>query len=321
MPPAHRSDLHLPYPAASAGAGVPVRITPESASWRLCGLDVWTLEAGEVRRLPTGNNEYAVVPVAGGSLEVDVEGAGADHVGATAQFALEGRSSVFAAVTDVAYAGRDSVLTITAGDAPVEVALPWANARRALPPWYLAADEVAIELRGAGRATRQLTNFLAPGLPGPSENGLPRQSDRLTCVEVVTPPGNWSSWPPHKHDTADPTTGEVELEEIYWFRIDGGDDGVGAHRTYSLAEDWDITVTIRDRDAFLVPSGYHGPCMASPDHAMWYLNVLAGPGAERSLAFSDDPVHHQVRSSWNDLALDDRVPMTGAVARSEHAHG
>jgi 5-deoxy-glucuronate isomerase len=307
-PARFRDDLHLPYPMASGGEGVPVRITPEGAGWSYCGLDVWALGPGETRRLPTGDREYAIVPVAGGPLTVDVDGS---------TFQLAGRRSVFAAVTDVAYAGRDGELTISAGDEPVEVALPWALARRRIEPWYLAASEVPVEVRGAGHATRQLNNFLAPHPEGTRPGGA-RDADRLTCVEVLTPPGNWSSWPPHKHDDATADGSEAMLEEVYWFRLDGGDDAVGAHRTYSLAEGWDTTVTIRDRDAFLVPSGYHGPCMASPEHAMWYLNVLAGPGAQRSLAFSDDPRHAHVRAGWNDMELDPRVPMTRAT---EHAHG
>jgi 5-deoxy-glucuronate isomerase len=147
-------------------------------------------------------------------------------------------------------------------------------------------------------------NFLTPEVDVP---------DRLCCCEVLTPTGNWSSYPPHKHDDASNGI-EAELEEIYYFRVEG-EHGFGAHRTYDLVEGWDVTVTVRTDDVFLVPRGFHGPCMASPDAAMWYLNVLAGPAAERSMAISDDPAHAWIRGSWTGQATDPRVPMITAEGR------
>jgi len=137
--------------------------------------------------------------------------------------------------------------------------------------------------------------------------------DRLLCCEVLTPPGNWSSYPPHKHDDASNGV-EAELEEIYYFRVEGP-HGIAAHRTYDLVEGWDVTVTIGDGDTFLVPRGFHGPCMASPDHALWYLNVLAGPGDVRSMAISDDPAHAWIRGAWAGQTGDPRVPMATAAGR------
>ena len=91
--------------------------------------------------------------------------------------------------------------------------------------------------------------------------------------------------------------GEAELEEIYYFRFDRP-GAFGLHRTYTADRGFDVTVAVEDGDVFLVPRGYHGPCVALPDYPMYYLNVLAGPGAERSLAFSDDPAHAWIRSAW-----------------------
>jgi 5-deoxy-glucuronate isomerase len=91
---------------------------------------------------------------------------------------------------------------------------------------------------------------------------------------------------------------------------------MAAHRTYDLREGWDVTVTIGDGDVFLVPRGFHGPCMASPDHGLWYLNVLAGPGEVRSMAISDDPDHAWIRGAWADQAGDPRVPMTTEAGRA-----
>jgi 5-deoxy-glucuronate isomerase len=162
---------------------------------------------------------------------------------------------------------------------------------------------VPVETRGAGSATRQINNlFVAGGAP----------AHRLIVVEVLTPGGNWSSYPPHKHDDGS-TAGEAELEEIYYFRIQGP-NGFGIHRTYTADRSIDETVAVRDGDVFLVPRGYHGPCIAPPEYPMYYLNVLAGPGESRSLGFSDDPAYAWIRQSWRGLAGDPRVPLVGVGA-------
>ena len=127
---------------------------------------------------------------------------------------------------------------------------------------------------------------------------------------MLTPPGNWSSYPPHKHDEDRP--GEAILEEIYYFRLEG-EATFGIHKTYAADGAFDVTSTVRDGDIFLVPRGYHGPSIAPPEKALWYLNVLAGPAAERSMNFCDDPKHHWIRDSWRSQSPDPRVPMTSAT--------
>jgi 5-deoxy-glucuronate isomerase len=219
-----------------------------------------------------------------------------------AVFDLHGRRSVFTRVTDFAYLPRDSEFTLTSLGGG-EFALPSARARRRLKPAYGPAEKVPVEIRGAGAATRQLTNFCAPGV---------FETDRLSAVEVVTPSGNWSSYPPHKHDEDRP--GEAILEEIYYFRIEG-EASFGVHKTYDARGEFDVTSTVRDGDVFLVPRGYHGPSIAPPERPLWYLNVLAGPAAERSMNFCDDPAHHWIRDAWRDQPRDPRVPMTTAVEK------
>jgi 5-deoxy-glucuronate isomerase len=270
-----------------------VAVTPERAGWRYTGLRVVELGPGATRSLETGEDEMLVLPLAG-SCRIDV---------ADSRFALAGRASVFDAVSDFAYLPiRSRARLSSAGGATI--ALPSARAEEPHPPAYVPADAVPIEVRGAGRATRQLTNFFAPDVG---------RAQRLVAVEVLTPGGNVSSWPPHKHDTASPGE-EAELEEIYYYRFEGP-HAFGFHRTY--AADFDVAVPVRDGDLFLVPRGYHGPCVALPGYPMYYLNVLAGPGAERSLAFRDDPAHAWVRPSWDAEARDPRVPLTTAAGRRE----
>ena len=292
--------MHRPLGSLRDGAD-PVLLTPEAAGWTWTGLRVLDLEPRSTRVIETGEFEVCVLPLSG-SASVRAEGR---------EMHLEGRDSVFARVTDFAYVGRDSTLTIASDDGG-EFALCLARCDRALPPAYGPAEQVSVEVRGAGQATRQVVNFMTPDTWD--------HADKLMCCELLTPDGNWSSYPPHKHD--DSPECEVNNEEIYYFRIgDAGttsysDRGFGMHRTYVVGDrgevEVDENVAVRDGDVFLVPRGYHGPCIAAPGYTMYYLNILAGPGGARSMAFCDDPAHHWIRDEWEGMPLDPRCPMTAA---------
>lgn len=292
-----------------------VDLTPGDAGWEWTGLQVLRLAPGKARTLRTGGSETFVLPLAGG-MSVEVGDEAGQQI---ATFALEGRASVFAAVSDFAYVGRDSVIVLTS-DTGAEVALPSARCSSTLPPAYGAASAVPVEVRGAGPATRQVVNF---GVPGVWDH-----AEKLICCELITPPGNWSSYPPHKHDASEPCS--VVNEEIYYYRIAGTDQvtpsrvGFGYHRTYTGPEHeradleaLDEVLEVRDHDVVLVPHGYHGPCVAAPGYPMYYLNVMAGPAAERALAFCDDPAHAWVRDSWHGVDQDPRCPVTSAAGRVE----
>jgi 5-deoxy-glucuronate isomerase len=308
--------LHVPWLAAAGPEpGDAVVLTPEQAGWTFCGLRVLRLEPGVMRTLQTGASEAFVLPLAGG---LTMEVAAAASPGRTeARYALTGRPSVFSRVTDFAYVGRDSLIrAISANGA--EVALPSARCERRWEPRYGPAEDVPVEVRGAGPATRQVTNFAVPGAWDHCE--------KLSCCELITPPGNWSSYPPHKHDVTDPCP--VANEEIYFYRIGASDqvtpsrEGFGLHRTYTAGEheraglaELDLSVEVRDGDVVLVPYGYHGPCVAAPGYPMYYLNVLAGPTRHRSLAFCDDPMHSWTRDAWASQPADPRCPVTSADGR------
>lgn len=291
------ADLHLRYGTTRADGDVVV-VTPESARWELCGLRVLELGPREERTIATGPDEVAVLPLSGGGATVHVDGR---------TFLLEGRRSVFARVTDWAYVPMDTEIRIASAEG-CELAVASARATRRLEPAYVAAPDVAIEIRGSGPATRQVTNFLTPG----AFDG----ADKLICCELLTPDGNWSSYPPHKHD--DTEGSPVWNEEIYYFRIgragtvDYAPEGYGVHRTYTADGAIDATVTVRDGDVFLVPRGYHGPCIAAPGYPLYYLNVMAGPAPGRTFAFVDDPAHAWIRATWDTMTSDPRVPMTSA---------
>ena len=291
------ADLHRPAGSLADGAD-PVALTPEDAGWGYCGLRVLALAEGERRTLETGHDEAVLLPLSVSGLTVEADGE---------RFVLAGRPSVFARVTDFAYVGRDTTVTLTAGSGG-EVAMATARCAAKRPPRYGPAEAVPIELRGAGPSTRQVTNFFSP-------DAWP-DAEELMCVELLTPDGNWSSYPPHKHDDSAECT--VQNEEIYYFRIGRAGEtqcspeGFGLHRLYTVDGEIDETVEVRDGDVFLIPRGYHGPCVAAPGYTMYYLNVLAGPTPGRSMAFCDDPAHHWVRDSWEGMPVDPRCPMTSA---------
>ena len=230
-----------------------------------------------------------MLPLAGGLRVTVAAEASPDEREAT--YDLVGRDSVFTRVTDFAYAGRDSVLTLrSAGGCGGRAAVGGLRAA--------ATARLRSGGRRAGRGARGRGGDPAGdgfGIPGVWDH-----AEKLVACELLTPPGNWSSYPPHKHDATEPC--RVVNEEIYYYRIGGPDQvtpsgqGFGLHRTYTGAEHdkagldpIDLDVEVRDGDVVLVPHGYHGPCVAAPGYPMYYLNVLAGPGTERSMAFCDDP--------------------------------
>ena len=285
-------DLHVP--AGSTGHdSLTVDISAADAGWTYSGLRVAVLEAGESLALDTGDDELLVLPLAGG---VDVETGGEVH-------RLTGRSGVFQGITDSLYVPRRTAMTLTSA-AGGRFALPAATAVRDLPVRYLGRDQVRTDLRGAGDCSRQVNNYAL-------NNGV--ETSHLLCCEVLTPGGNWSSYPAHKHE--ENTENERELEEIYYFEISSspaGDPGFGLHRTYASDPDRpiDLCVEIRDGDVALVPHGYHGPCVAAPGYDMYYLNVMAGPDEDLVWLAPDDPAHHWIRDTWEGQDVDPRLPMT-----------
>jgi 5-deoxy-glucuronate isomerase len=281
-------------PHGKSGCGTDqVLVTPESAEWTFAGIRIIELEPGASRSLATGPDEVLVVPLAG-SATVSCSGE---------TVALTGRPDVFSGPSDFAYLPLDSAAVVTS---PVgcRLALPSARATRRLPFAYGPASGVPVEIRGAGAATRQLNNFCDP-------RSFP--ADKLVAVECITPAGNWSSWPPHKHDTLG--SGEAVLEEIYYFEvapIGPGPrrmgEGFAAHRLYTLDGEIDLCEQVRQGDVVLIPRGYHGPSMTAPGYDLYYMNVLAGPAAERTMAFCDDPAHHWIRDTWETMPPDPRLP-------------
>ena len=281
------SSFYLPAGSAAAGP-YDLEVTPESAGWGYSSLRVLSLGPGTSHSIDTGDEEIIVLPLRGGAV-VEAQGQ---------TYRLVGRAGVFEGPSDFVYLppGTSASLTSAGG----RFALCGARTDERLPVHLGAAEDVPVELRGAGQSSRQVRNF---GIPGALEAGA------IIACEVITPGGNWSSYPAHKHDEAGEH--ESELEEIYYFEISAGPDGepgLGFFRTSSSpGHEIDIIEEVRDRDTVLVPYGWHGPATAAPGFDMYYLNVMAGPGQERAWKISDHPEQAWVRSTWALQEVDPRL--------------
>jgi 5-deoxy-glucuronate isomerase len=253
------------------------QVTPESAGWRYLFFGV---RSGAFMA-ETGDGEIALVPLSG-RCRVDAEGE---------SWALGGRENVFAGLPWALYLPRDTSYRV---DAEGEVAICGARCERRREPVLVRPEEVEIEVRGAGNATRQINHIVKPDFP----------AERLLVVEVFTPSGNWSSYPPHKHDEDNPP-GEVVLEETYYFRTPAP-EAFAVQRLYSPRHGLDVTETVRDGDLMLVPHGYHTTA-AAHGYDLYYLNALAGD--RRSMASADDPDLHWTRGAWETMQPDPRVPL------------
>lgn len=294
--------------------GLDVLLEPRDAGWRFSGLRVVRLASGASHTFTLHGFEAALIPLAAQQVRVDVTHPQHDDVAVT----LAGRAGVFAGITDWLYAPTGSSVTVTAGDVDAELALATAVAEDVHPIAHVPSSAYPVVARGAGSASRQIN---LPGHPDAFAG-----AHRLVWCEVLTPDGNWSSYPPHRHDGIGDCP--YENEEIYYFRIGttdadgrpsahGAPEGFGIHRTYTdpgvdPGPPIDATVEVRDGDVFLVPRGYHGPSIAAPGYPMYYLNVLAGPGP-RTLGFCDDPAHAHLREAWASMELDPRVPMSSPL--------
>lgn len=282
----------LVRPAGSlARDGWAAVLTPEDAGWSYTGLRLAEPVPGAPLRLETGRDEVVILPLAG-SFVVAVDG------GPTIE--LAGRPSVWSGPSDFAYLPPGEAVTLTATAPDGRVALGTARAERRHPVRHVAAATVAVELRGGGASSREVRNFASADA---------FEADRLIAVEVLTPGGNWGSYPPHKHDQQ--RAGESELEEIYHYVVADGPDGTPGlayqHVYGAPGRPIDVLTTVRTGDCVLIPHGWHGPAMAAPGYDLYYLNIMAGPG-ERAWRACDDPAHAWVREALAQDGIDPRLP-------------
>ncbi|HEY8819451.1 MAG TPA: 5-deoxy-glucuronate isomerase [Candidatus Limnocylindrales bacterium] len=278
-----------------------VAVDPGTAGWRYLSYETVTLSGADSVEIGGPDRETAVVLQSGGDAVV-TEAAGERHV-------LEGRTSVFDGLPSAYYLPAGKTATIHAAtDGPTTLAISSAPARpevsAGLRSVLIRPSDIKVEIRGAGRSTRQINHVIAPDFP----------ADRLLVVEVLTPAGNWSSWPPHKHDTDD-MPDEAVLEEIYHYRF-RRPEAWAIQRIYRaagspLGAPRDALWAVRDGDVVVVTDGYH-PFVATDADDAYYLNALTGD--RRTMACSFDPALDEVRARWAGEALDPRVPLVGGAA-------
>jgi 5-deoxy-glucuronate isomerase len=258
-------------------------VTPEVAGWRHLAFSIAILDD---RPLQVGDPqcEVALVVLEGGAV-VSTR---------SEQFELPGRASVWDGLPWALYlpAGTSASAVASGERATVAVASAPARGQGAAEPVRIGPEDVRVEIRGAGNATRQINHIITPDFP----------ADRLEVVEVYTPSGNWSSWPPHKHDTDD-LPREAVLEEVYHYRF-RRPEAWGVQRLYggSVEGLW----AVRDGETMIVRDGYH-PFVATHGDDAYYLNALAGD--VRTMACSFDPALAPVMDEWAGMAPDPRVPL------------
>lgn len=272
-----------------------VAVDPARAGWRYLSFRTVRLAEHESVALGGPGHETVVVNLFGGDAVID-ERDGQPVV-------LAGRDSVFDELPSAYYVPAGRMAHLTGGKrgprTETTVAIAEAPARPGpssqFESVWIRPQDIRVEIRGAGNATRQINHIIAPEFP----------ADRLEVVEVLTPSGNWSSWPPHKHDVDD-MPNEAVLEEIYYYRF-ARPKAWGVQRVYRADRSRDGLWEVRSGDVVLVTDGYHPFTAAHGDDA-YYLNALAGD--RRTMACSFDPDLDWVRGTWASMEPDLRVPMT-----------
>jgi 5-deoxy-glucuronate isomerase len=262
-------------------AGELLHLPRQKAMWEWMSFFVRRLLPGETYLAKTDGEEAAFV-LLGGVCLADW-GHGAQRIGK--------RKNVFDGFPYALYLPSGKSVIFTAETA-CEIAECRVPSKAKLEPKLITPQDVASSLRGGGNVSRQIVDVITPAFP----------ADKLIVVEVYTPGGNWSSYPPHKHDVHDPPR-EVDLDEIYYYRMNQPEAFAFQH-LYAGQNSAERTVKTKDGDAVLVRSGYH-PVVAGPGYDVYYLNFLAG--SSRTMAVTEDPQHVWIRSTWKET--DPRLPM------------
>lgn len=289
------ADKFLVHSRFSNTGGELLSISRDAAGWEWMSFFVRRLEPGQTYTTHLVSEEAAVV-LLGGQCSADW-GSGVQLIGK--------RKNVFDGFPYALYLPADTRSQLRA-ETDCEFAECRVPSTARLEPRLIRPEDVRVSLRGGGNASRQIVDVMPPAFP----------ADKLMLVEVYTPSGNWSSFPPHKHDVLSPPS-EVDLDEIYYYRIDRP-EGYAHQRLYTRDGNRDLTLTVHDGDTVLVRDGFH-PVVAGHGYNVYYLNCLAG--SARLLSNTEDPDHVWVRSTWNQL--DPRLPLVGpdAPGMRDHAGG
>jgi 5-deoxy-glucuronate isomerase len=257
-------------PKKASVSGLVHRVTPKSAGWTYVGFEVHDLKPGGTISKRCGDMEICIVIVSGKARVSAGSGKAAQDFGLLGE-----RTSPFEGGPWSVYVPAKSSYSVTAQTA-CEIAVCAAPGTGKLPARLISPEQCGMEIRGKGSNTRHVCNILPETEPAES----------LLIVEVITPGGSWSSYPPHKHDR-DALPDESLLEETYYHRLNPP-QGYAVQRVYTDDRSLDETMAVSDRDVVLVPRGYH-PVGAAHGYSLYYLNVMAGP--RRVWKFWNEPSH------------------------------
>jgi 5-deoxy-glucuronate isomerase len=262
-------------------AGEMVGFTRQEAGWEWMSFVVRRLLPGQAMELRTEGEEMALVLLGGNCLAN--WGAGEQSIGA--------RANVFDGFPYALYLPNDHRVTLKA-ESVCEIAECRVPSKARHEPRLVTPKDVASGLRGGENTSRQIVEVIPSSFP----------ADKLVVFEVYTPGGNWSSYPPHKHDVDQPP-GEVDLDEIYYYRVKDA-RGFALQNLYRSDRSRESLLKVHDGDVVLVRDGYH-PVVAGPGYDTYYLNFLAG--TSRAMAVTEDPEHLWLRSTWKQT--DPRLPL------------
>jgi 5-deoxy-glucuronate isomerase len=275
-----------------------IHITPQSAHWDHLSFAARRMDRSTLWHFETHENELALV-VLGGTCDITSNAGKWTDVGR--------RPNVFSGMPYTLYLPPETRFTVEAKSEHLDIAYGWCAAKEPHPARLVRPADVEIEIRGGDNVTRQINKMIPPGFP----------AGRLVVVEVYTPSGNWSSYPPHKHDEhivdETGTIREADLEEVYFYKIDRP-EGFAYQRIYTPDRSLDELLLARDSHLVLSPYGYH-PVVAAPGYNCYYLNMLAG--SAQSLAATDDPEYAWVKETWKEK--DPRLPIVSMQMETERS--
>ncbi|MDD4191407.1 MAG: 5-deoxy-glucuronate isomerase [Mangrovibacterium sp.] len=274
-----------------SNTGIYQSVLREEAGWQYLNFQARLMKKGEIWEGDTGENEYGIILLGGNYSVVTDKGSWKT---------VNGRKDVFSGIAHTLYLPRRTGFKLKAESGFLDLASGWCETDEDHPARFKLPEEAAIEIRGGDNATRQINSLIQPGF----------DCHRLISVEVYTPPGNWSSFPAHKHDDRkideNGRVKEARLEEIYFYKIDKP-QGFAIQRVYTDDRSLDEIAVAQNNDVVLIPKGYH-PVVAGHGYHVYYLNFLTG--SDQLLANSDDPDHQWIYGSWK--GKDPRVPIVKA---------
>ena len=243
------------------------RVTPETAAWRYVGFAAYRLAQEEVLYVHEDARESCIV-VLSGAVTIEVDG--------TRYTSLGARDSVFEDAAPYAFYLPPKMHATVRAERDAELGVASAPAQDRYPARLIEPSQMKRSVRGKGQNTRYVCDILPQT----------ESAESLLVVEVRTPSGHSSSYPPHKHD-ADNIPLESALEETYYHRLDPP-QGFAFQRVYTDSRDIDESLAVEDHDVVMVPRGYH-PVVVPYGYDSYYLNVMAGP--QRVWHFKNDPAH------------------------------